>query len=300
MDSKICGAYVNFPVYYASLVVDAGPSPINSIISEPMSLKQFVKTGVYSFEPIDFKPDGHAISDLMSDNGNCSISGTSVNSPKSYTMPINVPFENRAPYSPFFPKNAFQTLSSRELPSSRSYKHSYPPKLPEKEVCQVSSEQGASSASSSYTALSSEVEGDRESKSSSTVEKKELIARSRNNHNKHFCIARRLRKKMRQKNMLFHKTELCTYWMNGLTCKFKAQCQFAHGIEELASRTRPGNFKTQLCKKYLKCFYGSRCSYCHPGEPIRRVVDNSYVDVDYYIDLRKDFGDNKYPFGIYI
>merc|ERR1719383_1667384 len=79
---------------------------------------------------------------------------------------------------------------------------------------------------------------------------------------------RKQRKKVQQKNKALHKTELCTHWTLTSTCKFKEKCYFAHGIDELKRRSRGGNYKTQPCVECPtqegRCFFGSRCNYCHP------------------------------------
>jgi len=112
------------------------------------------------------------------------------------------------------------------------------------------------------------------------------------------------RKRIQQKNRALHKTELCTHWMLTSTCKFKSKCFFAHGIDELQKRVRVPNYKTRPCAdcppESRKCMFGSRCNYCHPGEAMRRRLDSSYYDKDYFRDLRKEFKDNEYPFGIFI
>jgi len=112
------------------------------------------------------------------------------------------------------------------------------------------------------------------------------------------------RKRIQQKNKALHKTELCTHWMLTSTCKYKSKCYFAHGIDELQKRVRVLNYKTRPCAdcppENRKCMFGSRCNYCHPGEAIRRRLDSSYFDKDYFKDLSKEFKDNEYPFGIFI
>jgi len=112
------------------------------------------------------------------------------------------------------------------------------------------------------------------------------------------------RKKVQQKNKLLHKTELCSYWKDSSTCTYKGKCHFAHGVNELKGRTRIGNFQTQPCVDCAlgeeRCFFDSRCNYCHPGEAVRRVVGKTYLDKDYYKKLEIDFPNNNSPFGIYL
>jgi len=112
------------------------------------------------------------------------------------------------------------------------------------------------------------------------------------------------RKKVQKKNKSLHKTELCTHWTLTSTCSYQGKCYFAHGINELKKRSRGGNYKTQPCMECpieeSRCLFGSRCNYCHPGEAIRKVVGSTYCDKDYYKDLKKEFPDNDYPFGIFV
>jgi len=112
-------------------------------------------------------------------------------------------------------------------------------------------------------------------------------------------------KKHTEKKQSLYKTELCTNWTLTNNCTYGNKCHFAHGIDDLKPRTRLENFKTQPCcdparEGSRRCLYGSRCNYCHPGEAIRRPVGHTYYDANYYKDLQKDFGDNRYPFGIYV
>jgi len=117
-------------------------------------------------------------------------------------------------------------------------------------------------------------------------------------------LLRKQRKRIQKKNKTLHKTELCTHWMLTSTCNYKGKCYFAHGLDELRKRVRLSNFKTKPCvdcpPKGRRCFFGARCNYCHPGEAIRRSLSSTYYDIDYYNDLKKDFRNNEYPFGIFI
>ena len=107
------------------------------------------------------------------------------------------------------------------------------------------------------------------------------------------------------KTSLF-KTEVCTNWKLTGSCTYGNKCHFAHGAEDLKSRMRVENYKTQPCcdparEGCRRCMYGRRCNYCHPGEAIRRPHPTPYYDRDYFTALRRDFGEEKeYPFGIYL
>jgi hypothetical protein len=133
------------------------------------------------------------------------------------------------------------------------------------------------------------------------TENTDVLKIDRTTHNSRL---RKQRKRVQQKNKSLHKTELCTHWTLTSTCTFKGKCYFAHGIDELQNRIRVYNYKTRPCvdcpTEKGQCFFGSRCNYCHPGEAIRRAVSSSYIDKDYYTDLRKEFRNNEYPFGIFI
>jgi len=126
----------------------------------------------------------------------------------------------------------------------------------------------------------------------------------KNQYRKRNVLQPKQRRRMQQKNKALHKTELCTYWKLTSTCKYKSKCYFAHGIDELQKRVRVFNYKTRPCadcpSESRKCMFGSRCNYCHPGEAIRRCLDSSYFDKDYFRGLRKEFKENEYPFGISI
>jgi len=123
-------------------------------------------------------------------------------------------------------------------------------------------------------------------------------------HVKQNLMLRKQRKRIQKKNKSLHKTELCTHWMLTSTCNYKGKCYFAHGLDELRKRVRLSNFKTKPCVDCppldRRCLFGARCNYCHPGEAIRRALTSTYFDIDYYNDLKKDFKNNEYPFGIFI
>lgn len=66
------------------------------------------------------------------------------------------------------------------------------------------------------------------------------------------------------------KTEMCKFWEANGTCEYEDSCSFAHGPEELKTKTDvPKNYKTKLCKRFHKqmyCPYGTRCQFVH-NEP---------------------------------
>jgi hypothetical protein len=64
-----------------------------------------------------------------------------------------------------------------------------------------------------------------------------------------------------------YKTELCSTYLRGETCRFGALCNFAHGFSDLR---RPGSHprhKTEKCKYFhglsKSCPFGTRCTYLH-------------------------------------
>ena len=63
------------------------------------------------------------------------------------------------------------------------------------------------------------------------------------------------------------KTELCTHFTQGGTCKWGEKCIYAHGMQELKEKTHvTSQYKTRLCDKYAVdgfCPYGQRCMYIH-------------------------------------
>lgn len=63
------------------------------------------------------------------------------------------------------------------------------------------------------------------------------------------------------------KTEICKYWELNKSCKFKENCAFAHGTNEIRQKTVPSsNYKTKKCKQFFEngyCCYGTRCQFLH-------------------------------------
>ena len=63
-----------------------------------------------------------------------------------------------------------------------------------------------------------------------------------------------------------YKTELCTKFQSTGKCPYGYKCRFAHGKEELLSKSQGVNYKKKPCKTFNEkgyCPYGSRCSFRH-------------------------------------
>lgn len=63
-----------------------------------------------------------------------------------------------------------------------------------------------------------------------------------------------------------HKTEICVKFAKLGACPYASKCNFAHGRDELQSRTRHPRFRTKICEKFTKlgkCPYGNRCTFLH-------------------------------------
>ena len=126
-------------------------------------------------------------------------------------------------------------------------------------------------------------------------------------HDRDRLNARKRAKRMTacEKGDLF-KTELCENWVKKGHCTYGKKCHFAHGREDIRTRWRIENYKTQPCCDPARadsrlCLFGKRCNYAHPGEPLRRSHHCLYLDEEYEAEISKDFGsDTQFPFGIYI
>ena len=63
-----------------------------------------------------------------------------------------------------------------------------------------------------------------------------------------------------------YKTELCKKFQSTGQCPYGYKCRFAHGKEELVSKSQGMNYKKKPCKTFNDkgyCPYGSRCSFRH-------------------------------------
>jgi len=63
-----------------------------------------------------------------------------------------------------------------------------------------------------------------------------------------------------------YKTELCRNFKEKKFCAYGAECQFAHGEQDLRDVGRQHRYKTRKCQSYwIKgcCVYGARCNFIH-------------------------------------
>ena len=76
-----------------------------------------------------------------------------------------------------------------------------------------------------------------------------------------------------------YKTELCKKFQSTGKCPYGYKCRFAHGKEELISKTQGKNYKKRLCKSFYEkgyCPYGSRCNFQHFQKSL------SEINISYY------------------
>jgi hypothetical protein len=83
--------------------------------------------------------------------------------------------------------------------------------------------------------------------------------------NKNFCL---LKSMIEEENKFDpkYKTELCKKFQSTGKCPYGYKCRFAHGKEELLSKSQGLNYKKKPCKTFNErgyCPYGSRCSFRH-------------------------------------
>ena len=63
-----------------------------------------------------------------------------------------------------------------------------------------------------------------------------------------------------------YKTELCNKYQNTGYCPYGFKCRFAHGKEELITKSQGSNYKKKKCNTFHEkgyCPYGSRCRFRH-------------------------------------
>ena len=76
------------------------------------------------------------------------------------------------------------------------------------------------------------------------------------------------------------KTELCKNFSETGYCRYGDNCQFAHGVHDLARTCRQEmeaevkNYKTQKCRQFWKemfCKYGERCHFRHEQRSFQKL-----------------------------
>jgi hypothetical protein len=95
----------------------------------------------------------------------------------------------------------------------------------------------------------------------------------------------------------------CKYWAKGAFCKNGEECAWSHATKCDDTRKKVTNYKTKPCVdpgRGLKCEYGDRCNFAHPGEALRRPMPIEYIDKQYFKLLLRDCPTNRYPFGIFV
>jgi len=76
-----------------------------------------------------------------------------------------------------------------------------------------------------------------------------------------------------------YKTELCKKFQNTGYCPYGFKCRFAHGKEELITKSQGVNYKKKLCKTFHEkgyCPYGSRCSFMHDERKFSNISLSYY------------------------
>ena len=76
-----------------------------------------------------------------------------------------------------------------------------------------------------------------------------------------------------------YKTELCKKFQNTGKCPYGFKCRFAHGKEELITKSQGINYKKKPCKTFHEkgyCPYGSRCSFRHDERKFSEICFSYY------------------------
>jgi len=75
-----------------------------------------------------------------------------------------------------------------------------------------------------------------------------------------------------------YKTELCLSFKTTGACRYRRNCQFAHGPQELNPLTLHPNHKTKQCKNFSNgiCHFGKRCRFLHLSSQ-RHVFEEIFV-----------------------
>ena len=76
-----------------------------------------------------------------------------------------------------------------------------------------------------------------------------------------------------------YKTELCKKFQNTGYCPYGFKCRFAHGKEELITKSQVANYKKRLCKTFHEkgyCPYGTRCNFRHDERKFSEINFSYY------------------------
>lgn len=78
-----------------------------------------------------------------------------------------------------------------------------------------------------------------------------------------------------------YKTEMCKSWLQTNFCVYGNKCRFAHGYNELFSKSlNTSKYKQKDCKSFLEngyCMYGVRCNFRHSEVRIKEI-ERSYFN----------------------
>ena len=72
-----------------------------------------------------------------------------------------------------------------------------------------------------------------------------------------------------------YKTELCKSFLENGFCVYGNKCRFAHGKNELMTKSSGTNYKKKPCKSFIEtgfCPYGSRCNFKHDERSLEEIV----------------------------
>ena len=76
-----------------------------------------------------------------------------------------------------------------------------------------------------------------------------------------------------------YKTELCKKFQSTGYCPYGFKCRFAHGKDELITKSQGVNYKKKQCKTFHEkgyCPYGSRCNFRHDERKFSEISFSYY------------------------
>ena len=83
-----------------------------------------------------------------------------------------------------------------------------------------------------------------------------------------------------------YKTELCKKFQSTGKCPYGYKCRFAHGKEELLTKTQGTNYKKKPCKTFNEkgyCPYGSRCNFRHDERNFFETSFSYFISKYFYL-----------------